>query len=443
MKFWQILICCGCFWVQLVNADELAKSPIDISFAVEKYQLKNGLTVLLHKDDSVPLVSLQQWYRVGSTHEEPGKTGLAHFFEHLMFKGTPRYPGETTQALIQKSGGSNNAFTTFDYTGYYVNFPPEKLQLFLDMESDRMVHLRFDQKEIDAEREVVKEEKRVRFDNSVYGSMFLAMVQTLFKVSDYRWPVIGSMRDLNAASIEDFKSFYHRFYSPNNSVLVLAGSFDVDQAKKYIDQYYGKLEPKELNKHRPTQEPSQMSPRHVTLKKDVQAPSFSISAHAPHEGTKDSLVMDIIAKALGEGDSSRLHRRLVYKSKLATYAISYHYPMAREGLVSIVASLSPGKSIAKAMTLVKDEIAKIRKSGLTDLELEKTKNIVMVDYVNGLKTISGKARAIAETETVEGDYSLLFDKLNVYQSITKEDVIRVANQYLTPNKFSIIKVMPK
>lgn len=231
----------------LISFSAQAELPTQVSiadqirFPVEKYQLSNGLTVLLHEDHSAPIISIHQWFRVGSANEHPGRTGIAHFFEHLMFKGTPKYPNRELDRQIQANGGTNNAFTTRDYTGYYENMPSGKLELILDIESDRMRNLGFDEKEIKNEREVVKEERRYRVENNVYGYLHENVFETVFRVHPYRWPVIGYMRDLNATSIDDLKEFYRVFYAPNNAVLVITGDFKSSQAKSLIEKYYAKI----------------------------------------------------------------------------------------------------------------------------------------------------------------------------------------------------------
>ncbi len=202
------------------TAPDLEKA---IQIPVEKYQLSNGLTVLLNEDHSVPLVSYQQWFRVGSKDEEPGRTGLAHFFEHMMFKGTAKYSKDVFGQVLGPKGADFNAFTTADYTGYYITLPREHLQLAISIESDRMRNLLLDPKDVSSEREVVKEERRMRYDNQPEGVIRETLDEMMFKNLPYRWPVIGSMADLNMASNADLRAFYKRYYSPNDAVVVVSG----------------------------------------------------------------------------------------------------------------------------------------------------------------------------------------------------------------------------
>lgn len=418
-------------------------NELDVKFNVEKLQLENGLTVLLHQDNTVPLINYQQWFRVGSKHEQPGRTGLAHFFEHLMFKGTKKYPGSTTQNLIQASGGSNNAFTTYDYTGYYETFPSDKLDLFMDIESDRMVNLIFDQNEIDSEREVVKEEKRLRYDNSVIGSMYLATLNSVFKVSQYRWPVIGSMKDLNSASMDDLKHFYKTYYSPNNAVIVIAGDIDIEKTKKLVKKYYSKLKKQEIPKFKFTPEPIQRSQRVVRIKKDIKAPVIAMAVQAPPGASKESYALDILAIALGEGKSSRLYKQMVYKSQLASSASSFLWSLKHNGLFALTVQLKPKSNVSRSLSYMFSEMDKLVMNGITEKELEKAKNVIINDMVQSLKTIAGRARMLAEMETLYADYSLLFKELEKYKAVTVSDVNIVAKSYLSGPKRSIVQILPK
>jgi len=214
-------------------------------FSVDKYRLKNGMTVLLHQDSSLPIYSLHLWYDVGSSDEEQNRTGLAHFFEHLMFKGTKKNKEGVYDDLIEENGGSNNAFTTRDYTGYYVEMPAGTLETVLKLEADRMTNLSFSKDKIKREREVVKEERRLRVENSPFGLAFESLFAQGYNKSAYKWPVIGSMRHLERSSVSDFKTFYERYYAPNNAVLVIAGDFRKSKAKRWIKKYFGSLKPRE------------------------------------------------------------------------------------------------------------------------------------------------------------------------------------------------------
>ena len=414
-----------------------------IKFKVEKFQLDNGLTVLIHEDHSVPILSFHQWFRVGSKDEKPGRTGLAHFFEHLMFKGTKKYGSDDFDKLIQSNGGTNNAFTSLDYTGYYENLPADKLELAIDIESDRMRNLMFTQKAIDSEREVVKEERRWRVDNNIMGFLSTKVFATVFKVHPYRWPIIGYMRDLNAATMDDMKDFYRVHYAPNNAVVVIAGAINTEDARKLVYKYYGGIEAQELPKKVYKQEPAQKAARVLNLTREIQTPIFAVVYKAPKAGEKDAYTLDLASNILSNGNSSRLYQRLVYRSQLTNSISSYNYTPHEPGIFRITGTMKPGKNMEKALTAVYAELYKLRKTPVSDAELEKAKNQVMFGYVEGLKTVSGKARAMAVNEILFNDYSHLFRELDMYQSVTKEDIQDAAARYLMPNQRSTIRVRPK
>jgi zinc protease len=434
-------ISCGAY------AAELPLDPFEQqirqNLKVEKYQLKNGLTVLLHKDDSVPVIAFHQWFRVGSANEKVGRTGLAHFFEHLMFKGTNKYPGKDYEHIVSANGGANNAFTTRDYTGFYTFLPSDKLELVIDIESDRMRNLLFDQKEINSEREVVKEERRMRYENDIFGAMNELLYTTIYKTSQYRWPVIGYMTDLNATSIDELKKFYNTYYAPNNAVVVIAGSFDIAKAKKLIDKYYGGLQSQSIPELKFVAEAPQRAPRQAHLQKDVQGVSASLVYPSEPAGNVNNYALDLASNILGEGPSSRLYKKLVYQDQLATGVAVYNQNEQRAGHLQVSLNLKPGVSLAKVTPIVDREIAKLSNEEVTATELQKVKNQVMMSYVGGLKTIGGKARALAMNEVFFGDYQMLFYDLGRYNAVTTADIQKVARQYFVAQKMTTISVDPK
>lgn len=440
MKIFKILLV---GFVASVLSSRVYANTTKINLDVERYQLKNGLTVLLHKDDSAPIVSIHQWYRVGSRHEKVGRTGLAHFFEHLMFKGTPLVSGKELEQVIQKNGGVNNAFTSRDYTGYYANMPSDKLEVILKIESDRMRNLLFKQKEITSEREVVKEERRYRVENSVTGSLYEAMFKTVFKVSPYRWPVIGYMKDLNAASINDLKDFYQSYYAPNNSVLVVAGSFNKSKVKKLINKYYQGIPVSKIRPEVDVPEPKQSAFRKTILKKDVQAATVAVAYKTVPAGHKDVYALDLMGMILGSGSSSRLYKDIVYKKQVASSTFAGGYNLGKEGLFIVYGSLKTGKSSKVVESSIFRESKKLQKVLVSLKELEKVKNITLKNYVDSLKSVSGKAQSLALNEILFGDYSEMFKDMDNYLKVTPEDVMRVARKYLNKSNASMVKILPK
>ena len=299
-------------------ASALTEPSIDVSklrFPVTKKILPNGLTVLLHEDHSVPTVSFHTWFRVGSKYEEPGYTGIAHLFEHMMFKGAKRYSAKQFEGILQANGITNNAFTTYDYTGYYEDLPSSKLKLVMDIESDRMENLALTPENLKSEREVVKEERRWRVDNSIPGSMSEVMWSTAYKVHPYHWPVVGWMKDIDNITLEKCKEFFHTYYSVSNAVISVAGDFDTNQALAWINQYYGSLPKVDIPVKSVPTEPPQEKGLQASVEKVAQSVHGEVAWHIGKEGEPDSYVMDLISNILTEGDSSRLYKRLVYQDQ--------------------------------------------------------------------------------------------------------------------------------
>lgn len=414
-----------------------------IQFPVEKYQLKNGLTVILHSDTSIPAVSIQQWFRVGSKDEVVGRTGLAHFFEHMMFKGTKKFGKDTWGKFLNGKGAETNAFTSNDYTGFYINAPSENLDLLLQIESDRMRNLSLDPKDVNSEREVVKEERRMRYDDSIEGGINEKMSDIMFTNLPYHWQPIGSMIDLNAASMEDLHKFYKTFYSPNNAVLVVAGSFRSEDAKKMIDKYYGDLPREEIVRPAIKDEEPQTKERRAVILREAQAPTVAVGYRLPDLNSPDNYALDLLAIVLGQGQSSRLYKQMVYKKEIAlnVYAASWSQKLA--GQFALGASLKPKGDPEKALALFEEQVKIMRDKPVSQKELDKARNLLMKEYVDSLKRVSGRAHRLANDEILFGDYTRIFTDLKKYQEVTVEDVKRVAKLYLQPNQRNIVIVHPK
>ncbi|MFV8259389.1 M16 family metallopeptidase [Bdellovibrio bacteriovorus] len=419
------------------------KNDLKISLPVTKFTLENGLTVLLLEDHAVPMVSYHTWYRVGSRDESPGVTGAAHMLEHMMFKGAKKYDGKSFDRIFHENGITNNAFTTNDYTGFYENLPSSKLELVMDMEVDRMSSLLISPEDLKSEKEVVKEERRWRVDNNPMGLLRELMMGTIFKVHPYKWPVIGYMKDIEAYDSEKLRYFYNTFYVPNNAVLVVVGDFNTSKVKSLIEKYYGKLPSRPLPERKYPSEPAQKVQQNATLRKDVQNTSFVVAYKSPKQGQPDMYALDLAANILGYGTSSRLHKRLVYQKQAATSAYSYNYAMQDEGMFAVGVNLKPGQTPQESLDIVYNEIWKLRNQKVSEAELEKAKTQVMKDLVDSLKTMDGKARALAVNEIVTGSYESLFTDLEKYQAVTADDIKRVADKYTQQTQRSIITLEPK
>lgn len=408
---------------------------------VEKYTLPNGLTVILHEDHGIPMVAFHQWFRVGSSHEKPGRTGLAHFFEHLMFKGTEKWPN--IDAVVNGHGGSFNAFTSRDYTGYYAIMPSSKLDTIVDIEADRMVNLNFDVDAIEKERQVVKEERRVRLDNSPAGKLNEVLYKTVYKTSPYRWPIIGYMKDLNAATVKEFRDFYGQYYAPNNAVVVVVGAFSSSKVKGWIEEHYGALKSKVLPETKLAKEPKQKSRRRTTHKMDVNSARMIVAYQGPDAYNKDGYAMGLLSDVLAGGPSSRLHKTLVRRRQLATSVYASQSGSVLEGMFSVAANLRPGISRSRTLGIINSEIRKIRNKGVTEAELQRAKNQTMLGYTQALRSIRGKANILAYSEIVYKDPTMFFSDLDSYAAVSVEDIKKAAKLYLNENQQSVVAVVPK
>lgn len=428
---------------QEVAAKTASKPALQIQFPVEKYQLKNGLTVILAEDHSVPMVSYHTWYRVGSRDESLGVTGAAHMLEHMMFKGAKKYSGKQFDDVLHQNGIVNNAFTTSDYTGYYENLPSSKLELIMDMEVDRMRNLAIKAEDLTSELQVVGEERRWRVDNNPNGLLRELMMGTIYKVHPYTWPVIGYMKDIQAYTPEKLRKFYDQYYVPNNAVLVLAGDFDREKTKALIEKYYGSLESRPVPEKKFAKEPLVNKPRFESLEWDVQNQSFAVAFPGMESGHVDSYALDLAANILGGGSSSRLHKSLVYNKQIARGVGVSNSTTADPGIFMVWTAMKPGQDYKAAEKEVLAQLDTIKNRPVSAKELDKAKNQVMMDYLEGMTTIDGKAQSLAINEIYYGDYQRLFSDLERYNAVTVADVQRVSKKYLNMDARVTALLKPK
>lgn len=405
-------------------------APLRLELNVEKFQLPNGLTVILHQDRTVPLISYHTWYRVGSRDEKPGITGAAHMLEHMMFKGAKKYSNKDFDRILQENGITNNAFTTWDYTGYYENLPSSKLELIMDVEVDRMRHLALKAEDLKSELEVVKEERRWRIDNNPPSLLREAMFAALFKGHPYHWPVIGTMDDIAAYTTDKLRPFYDTYYVPNNAVLVLAGDFDIPSTKALIERHYGVLERRELPARTYAPAEEKKKAERFAIEAEVQNSTVIIGYKGVESGHPDSFALDLAAAVLGAGDSSRLYKKLVYRDQTATSAGGYNITNADPGAFMVIASMKPGLKTTGAEKILRQEVMRLKSELVSEAELTKVKNQLMKDYIEGLTTIDGKAQALATNEILFGSFEKLFTDLEKYKAVTTKEIQRVAQKYL-------------
>ncbi len=419
-----------------------APAAARIQFAVIKYTLANGLTVILHADNSLPLVSYHTWYKVGSRDEYAGVTGAAHMLEHMMFKGSKHFPGNDYDRILHENGIVNNAFTNYDYTGFYESLPSSKLELMMQLEVDRMNNLLLREDDLKTEKEVVKEERRWRVDNNPTASLFEITMGTVFKVHNYKNPIVGTMDDIANYNVATLRKFYELYYVPNNAVLVIAGDFKIPDVKKMIEKYYGSLPKRDLPERTAKKEPAQTVQYNSKVKKDVKSNSFNLVFQSVAQGHPDMYALDLICTILGAGTSSRLNKRLVYTKEMATSADCSHYNMLDHGIFNIHVSLKPGVGIDDPLNLVYNEVYMLRNFPLKDTELEKAKILAIKSHVDSLRTLDNKARLLAAAEITTGNYETLFTDIEKIQSVTAAGIKETAAKYLNQNQRSIVTLIP-
>ena len=410
----------------------------------ERIQLPNGMTVLLHQDRSTPIAHVQLWYHVGSKDERPGRTGFAHLFEHMMFKGSKNVEPEQHTSIVSSVGGRANAYTTEDATVYWQTVPSQYLPLVLWMEADRMATLRIDERTFSNERQVVKEERRMRIENQPYGRLNEILFQQAFTVHPYRHPVIGSMQDLEAATIEDVRDFYRTYYVPSNLTMVIAGDFEVPQVKELVDRYLARVPPGAKPVPRDiAKEPIPTTEKRVTVTEPWPLPAVVVAHHITYDGHPDAYPLHIVSKVLSDGQSSRIYRKLVYETGLALTAFGGGNIIEHPNLFFTVAIVNPGQSPAAVEKALLAELDKLKAEAITERELQRAKNQFARDYILGRESLQDKASHLAHAEVIHSDITTADGEFDVFQGITLADVQRVAKTYFTPERRVVLHVMPK
>ena len=419
---------------------ESASSIDDPALRVRTRVLDNGLTILTLEDRTTPVVSFQMWVRVGSG-DESRFTGLAHLFEHMMFRGSKNLPPEAHGRIIAERGGRVNAYTSRDVTVYFADMTAEHLPLLIELEAERLQHLDISEESLASEREVVLEERRMRTEDSPQGRAFEALLALTFQAHPYRVPTIGWRSDVERVGVEDCLDFFRSFYAPNNLVVSIAGDFEADDAIARIERQMGSLDPAPEIPRNPTTEPEQDGERRSTVYFEVRGPLLAIAWHAPPTGHADAEALDVASEILSNGRTSRLYRRLVYDEAKALFASGGYWELHRAGVFYAMAGVRPGESVEEVEELFLDEIAKLRRDPVDAQELEKAKRSLEVGLVDGLDTSHALASRIAHDYTVFGRIRPLDERLEAIRAVTAEDVQRVARTYLVPDQRSIVHVV--
>jgi len=410
----------------------------------EEYDLNNGLHVILHQDNTAPIISISVLYHVGSKDEDPERTGFAHFFEHLLFEGTENIEKGKWDQIVSSNGGSGNATTDEDRTYYYEVFPSNNLQLGLWLESERMLHPVINQKGVDTQNEVVKEEKRLRVDNSPYGKFIENIKKNLFKNHPYKETVIGKMDHLDAATLEEFIAFQKKFYVPNNAVLVIAGDFKKENARKLISDYFSTI-PKgqKISRNFPKEEPILEQINAKTYDPNIQIPATMIAYRTPGLKNRDSQVLDMISTYLSDGPSSKLYKKIVDEQKQALQVGAFPATQEDYGMYIVFALPVGETSLEMLNTEMEEEIEKLRADLISENDYQKLQNKFENQFVNSNSSVEGIANSLAEYYMLYDDTSLINKEIEVYRSITKEEIKEVANKYLNPNQRLVLEYLPE
>ena len=406
--------------------------------------LPNGLKVVFLEDHSTPIVHAEIWYHVGSKNEKKGRTGFAHLFEHMMFKGSKNVEPEGHPSWISSVGGQSNAFTTEDATVFWQTFPAQYLPLVLWLEADRMASLRIDEKVFLTEREVVKEERRMRIENQPYGRLNEIIYEHAFTVHPYKHPTIGSMADLEAASIADVRDFFETYYVPNNATLVLTGDFETRDAQALVTKYLGRVPKSDRPVPRDIpEEPAQTKERRLTLEESWPLPAVVVAHHITFDGHPDSYPLHIASKVLSDGQSSRIYRKLVYEKQLALAAFGGGNIIEDPNLFFAVAIVQPGKTPEDAITALIAELDRLKAEPISDAELQQAKNQFARDYILGRESVKDKASTLGHAVVIHDDITTADGEFDIFMKMTAADVQRVAQKYFTAENRLVMTIMPR
>jgi zinc protease len=405
--------------------------------------LPNGLKVILLENHKAPLITFQVWYRVGSRNEVWERTGLSHMLEHMMFKGTKKVGPEEFSRIIQENGGNFNAFTSYDNTAYYENLSSDRIQVAIDLESDRMQNLILRQEDFQTERMVVVEERRLRTEDNPQAFLLEQMMATAFQIQPYHWPIIGWMEDIARFTVGDLKAYYKTYYNPINAFLVVVGDFKKEELFPKIEKAFGSYARVVAPDQDKVKDPPQVGERRISVKKEAQLPFLVMGYHVPNLRDPDSYVLEVIATILSGGKSSRFYRSLVREKRLVLSADADHSLLSRDpSLFYISADLLPGKEVAEVEKALDQELERLRKEPVGEKELEKAKNQLEAAFIYGQDSLYYQAMLLAQHE-IALDWRAIDDYLPSIRKVSAEDIQRVAKRYLVPDNRTIGILVPQ
>lgn len=408
-----------------------------------EYDLANGLHVILHQDNTTPIVAISTAYHVGSKDEEVGKTGFAHFFEHVASRKSTNIPVGGFTDYVSDAGGTRNATTNFDRTYYFELLPSNQLELGLWLESERMFNMIVDTGVVETEREVVKEERRLRTDNRPYGRLIEEILVRSFKKHNYRWPVIGSMADLDAATIADFEEFKNKFYVPNNAVLSIAGDIAIDETKRLVELYFGEFDRGPEIVREEIVEPEQKMEVVDTVYDNVQLPALIMAYHIPAIGTDDYYAMNMLNLILANGQSSRMNKKLVDETQLAVFATAVDLASEDPGISIAFGVANAGVSLVELGEVMQGEIDRMKNEIVPEKEFQKVLNQIENDFVSGNSSMAGIAGSLANYYLIRGNTNLINTELEKFLAVTPQDVQNAAKKYLKDSNRVTLHWLPK
>jgi zinc protease len=434
-------------WMAAALCVSVAAAPASVPrptrFDYTMFTLENGLQAVCLEDRSTPIVHLAVWYHVGSKDERPGRTGFAHLFEHLMFKGSKNVGPDQHPSLITSIGGQSNAFTDEDTTVFWETVPAQYLPEVLWLEADRMASLDVSDAKFKTEREVVKEERRMRFENVPYGRLSEIIDDKAFQVHPYKHQTIGSMADLDAASIDDVRAFHDTYYVPNNATIALVGDFDTAQARDLIARYLGPVpRGKPVPRDIPA-EPAHHAEERLTVTEAWPLPAVVVSYHITYDGHPDSYPLHVLDKILTDGDSSRLYRDLVYEKQMAVAAFGEAKLIEQPNLFYAVAIVQSGHRPEDVLQELETTIDRVKTDGVTPDELNRAKRQFARDYIFGRDTDQDKALQLAHAVVIHNDIKTADGEFDLFQNVTAADVQRVARTYFTPESRMLLTILPR
>ncbi|MBI3803161.1 MAG: insulinase family protein [Nitrospirae bacterium] len=426
----------------LISSSPLLQAA-DPALKTESVTLQNGVKVVLVEEHKAPVITFQVWYRVGSRNEITGKTGLSHLLEHMMFKGTQNHGKGEFSRIVAKNGGTENAFTANDYTAYFENFAADRIELSLDLESDRMQNLTMDPKEFQLEREVVKEERRSRTDDDPYSFLIENLYAIAFMVHTYHNPVIGWMSDLDQVTRDDAFQWYKRYYQPNNATIVVVGDFSSKTLLPKIKNYFEKIPKGPEPPQTAPPEPSQIGERRSIVKREAQLPFVFAAFHTPNYQSPDSYALTVLSNVISAGKSSRLYRSLVYQQQIALDAGGHYEGLTTDPeLFYIYATARPQASPEEVEEALDDEISRIQMEPVSEQELKKAKNQIEAEFILGSDSNFFRAMRIGTAETVGAGQEYLTHFVENIRKVTAADLQRVAKKYLIEDQRSVGTLLP-